>query len=185
MEERFSTFEIEHTPRSENQFVDVLVALGSQIVFEGDSAKIEVSKRKESIIEILKEKFQEEQCEEDWRNPIREVLMKGGEPTELKVLKDYTLVGGELYRRMLGGVLSRCVGQEEAQRKLKEVHDKACESCGEINLYRILQKAGFYWASMGKDVDQVQVQCETCQLAADGEESYAVFVSEDWRKPFT
>ena len=57
MEEKFSTFEIEHTPRNENRFVDVLAVLGSQIIFEGDSTGIEVSKRKKSIIEILKERF--------------------------------------------------------------------------------------------------------------------------------
>ena len=37
---------------------------------------------------------------------------------------------------------------------------------------------------MGKDADQVQTQYGTCQLAADREESYAVFISEDWRSPF-
>ena len=98
---------------------------------------------------------------------------------ELKALKDYTLVGGELYRRMPGGVLSRCVGQEEAQRKLKEIHDKTCRSCGKVSLYRRLQWASFYWPSLGKNADQVQTQCSTCQLAADREESYTVFVSED------
>ena len=60
MEEKFSTFEIEHTPRNENRFVDALAALGSQIIFEGDSTRIEVSNRKESIIEMLKERFQKE-----------------------------------------------------------------------------------------------------------------------------
>ena len=50
--------------------------LGSQIMFERDSTRVEVSKRKESIIEMLKERFQEEQCEEDWRIPIKEALMK-------------------------------------------------------------------------------------------------------------
>ena len=44
--------------------------------------------------------------------------------------------------------------------------------------------ADFYWPSMGKDTDQVQTQCGTCQLAADKEESYAVFISKDWRSPF-
>ena len=29
MEEKFSTFEIEHTPRNENRFADTLAALGS------------------------------------------------------------------------------------------------------------------------------------------------------------
>ena len=40
--------------------------------------------------------------------------MKEEDTAGLKVLKDYALVRGELYRRMPGGVLSRCVGQEEA-----------------------------------------------------------------------
>ena len=61
--------------------------------------------------------------------------MKEGDMANLKTLKDYTLIKGELYRRMLGGILSRCVGKEEAQRKLKEVHDRTCGFCGEINLY--------------------------------------------------
>ena len=96
MEEKFSTFEIEHTPRNENQFADALAALGSQIIFEGDSTRIKVSKRKESIIEMLKERFQEKQCEGDWRIPIREALMEEEDTAELKMLKDYALVRGEL-----------------------------------------------------------------------------------------
>ena len=161
MEEKFATFEIEHAPRNENRFADALAALGSQIMFEGDSTRVEVSKRKESIIEMLKERFQEEQCEGNWRISIKEALMKEEDIVELKVLKDYTLVRGELYCRMPGGVLSRCVGQEKAQRKLKEIHDKTCGSCGEVSLYRRLQRAGFYWPSMGKDADRVQTQCGT------------------------
>ena len=103
-------------------------------MFEGDSTKVEVSKRKESIIEMLKERFQEEQCEGDWRIPIKEALMKEEDIAGLKVLKDYALVRGEPYRRMPGGVLSRCVGRKEAYRKLKKVHDKTCGSCGEVSL---------------------------------------------------
>ena len=72
----------------------------------------------------MKERFQEERCEKDWRIPIKEALMKEKNMTDLKTLKDYTLVKGEFYHRMLGGILSRCVGQEEAQRKLKEVHSR-------------------------------------------------------------
>ena len=74
MEERFLTFEIEHAPRNENLFADALATLGSQITFEEDSTRVEVSKRQESIIEVLKERFQEEQCEGDWRISIKEAL---------------------------------------------------------------------------------------------------------------
>ena len=72
--------------------MDALAALGSQIIVEGDSTRIEVSKRKEYIIKMLKERFREEQCEGDWRIPIREVLMRGEGAAELKILKDYALV---------------------------------------------------------------------------------------------
>ena len=68
--------------------------------------------------------------------------------------------------------------------KIEGIHDKTCGSCGEVSLYRRLQRASFYWPSMSKDADQVQTQCGTFQLAADREESYAVFISEDWRSPF-
>ena len=67
---------------------------------------------------------------------------------------------------------------------MKEVHDKTCGSCGEVNLYRRLQRVGFYWPSMGKDADQVQTQCRACQFAVYREESYVMFISEDWRSPF-
>ena len=62
--------------------------------------------------------------------------MKEEDAAELKVLKDYTLVRGELYRKMPSEVLSRCIRQEEAQKNLKEVHERTCGSCGEVNLYR-------------------------------------------------
>ena len=114
MEEKFSTFEIEHAPRNENRFADTLAALGSQIIFKGNSTNIEVSKREESIIEVLKEKFREEQDERDWRISIKETLVKGDDVAELQMLKDYALVKEELYCKMPGGVLSRCVGQKEA-----------------------------------------------------------------------
>ncbi|XP_030958885.1 uncharacterized protein LOC115980813 [Quercus lobata] len=110
MEEKFSTFEIEHASRNENRFANALAALGSQIIFKRSSTRIEVSKREESIIEVLKEKFREEQGKGDWRIPIKEILIKGDDAAELKILKDYALVKEELYRRLLGGVLSRCMG---------------------------------------------------------------------------
>nr|XP_023926184.1 uncharacterized protein LOC112037580 [Quercus suber] len=184
MEEKFLTFEIEHAPRNENRFVDVLAALGLQIIFEGDSTRVEVSKRRESIIDTWGKEFREERCDGDWRIPIIEALVNEDDAAGLKALKDYALVKGELYRRMPYGVLTRCIKLEEAQKKLKEVHDKTCGSYEEVSLYRRLQRAGFYWPNMGKDADQVQTQCGACQLAADREESYVVFAYEDWRDPF-
>ena len=45
MEEKFSTFEIKHASRNENMFADALAALGSQIMFEGNSTRVKICKR--------------------------------------------------------------------------------------------------------------------------------------------
>lgn len=103
---------------------------------------------------------------------------------ELKTVKDYVIMKGEMYRRMLGGVLSRCVGHKEAQRKLEEVHNRTCGFCKEVSLYCRLQRVGFYWLTMNREAYQIQSQCEVCHLAIDREESYAVFTVEDWRSLF-
>ena len=45
MEEKFLTFEIKHASRNENMFADALAALGSQIMFEGNSTRVKICKR--------------------------------------------------------------------------------------------------------------------------------------------
>ena len=49
--------------------------------------------------------------------------------------------------------MSRCVGHEGVQRKLKKLHGRTYGFCGKINLYRRLQRTGFYWLDMVKDVN--------------------------------
>ncbi len=57
---------------------------------------------------------------------------------DLKVLKDYVLIAGDLYRRLPGGVLARCISLTEAAKKLTKVHEKSCEFRDGISLYRRL-----------------------------------------------
>ena len=47
-----------------------------------------------------------------------------------------------------------------------------------------MQHMGYYWPDVSKEVATVQKKCQKCQLSVDKEESYAVFVTEDWRTPF-
>lgn len=115
---------------------------------------------------------------------IKETLLKEGDVAELKTLKNYVLMKGEVYCRMPRAILSRCVGHEEGQKKLKEVYNKTCGSCGKIKLYHRLQRADFYWPNLGKDADLIQTQCEAYHLVVDREESYAMFAIENWRSPF-
>ncbi|XP_030941512.1 uncharacterized protein LOC115966414 [Quercus lobata] len=43
---------------------------------------------------------------------------------------------------------------------------------------------GYYWPNMNKEATTIQEKCQECRLAIDKEESYVVFVTEDWRVPF-
>jgi hypothetical protein len=37
--------------------------------------------------------------------------------TDLREIKDYTLISGDLYRRLHGGVLALCINMQEAKKK--------------------------------------------------------------------
>jgi hypothetical protein len=103
---------------------------------------------------------------------------------DLREIKDYTLISGDLYRRLLGGVLARCISMEEAKEKLLEVHEKTCGDEGTISLYRRLQRLGYFLPSMSAKAADLQSQCLTCQFHHSNEEVCVTFISIDWRTPF-
>jgi hypothetical protein len=82
---------------------------------------------------------------------------------DLKVLKDFVLISGDLYRKLPGGILARCVSLQEGTRKLQEVHEKSCESEGGVSFYRRLQRLGYFWPDMSKEAADLQRHCPTCQ----------------------
>uniref|UniRef100_A0A2N9H4D7 RNA-directed DNA polymerase n=1 Tax=Fagus sylvatica TaxID=28930 RepID=A0A2N9H4D7_FAGSY len=95
---------------------------------KGSKVDVTIDKRSMPITDLLREKFKEQNLDaEDWRTPIKAKLMSPEGVADLKVLKDYVLIAGDLYRRLPGGVLARCVNLQEAAKKLIEVHEKCCE----------------------------------------------------------
>uniref|UniRef100_A0A2N9GSG2 RNA-directed DNA polymerase n=1 Tax=Fagus sylvatica TaxID=28930 RepID=A0A2N9GSG2_FAGSY len=152
----------------------------------GDSNLIHLPDQGESmpITDLLREKFKEPNLDaEDWRTPIKAKLVAPEGVADLKVLKDYVLIAGDLYRRLPGGVLARCVNLQEAAKKLTEVHEKCCELRDGISLYRRLQRLGYFWPSMSKEAASLQEQCSFCQHQHESDQIYATFVSSDWRTP--
>uniref|UniRef100_A0A2N9FDW4 RNA-directed DNA polymerase n=1 Tax=Fagus sylvatica TaxID=28930 RepID=A0A2N9FDW4_FAGSY len=185
LEEKFDTFEISHAMRCENRYADALATLGSQVSFEGSKVDVTIDKRSMPITDLLREKFKEPNLDaEDWRTPIKAKLVAPEGVADLKVLKDYVLIAGDLYRRLPGGVLARCVNLQEAAKKLTEVHEKCCELRDGISLYRRLQRLGYFWPSMSKEAASLQEQCSFCQHQHESDQIYATFVSSDWRTPF-
>uniref|UniRef100_A0A2N9J1X6 RNA-directed DNA polymerase n=1 Tax=Fagus sylvatica TaxID=28930 RepID=A0A2N9J1X6_FAGSY len=185
LEEKFDTFEISHAMRCENWYADALATLGSQVSFEGSKVDVTIDKRSMPITDLLRGKFKEQNLDaEDWRTPIKAKLVSPEGVADLKVLKDYVLIAGGLYRRLPGGVLARCVNLQEAAKKLIEVHEKCCEFRDGVSLYRRLQRLGYFWPSMSKEAASLQEQCSFCQHQHESDQIYTTFVSNDWRTPF-
>uniref|UniRef100_A0A2N9FGV7 Integrase catalytic domain-containing protein n=1 Tax=Fagus sylvatica TaxID=28930 RepID=A0A2N9FGV7_FAGSY len=159
LEGKFSTFEVTHALRSENRYADALAALGSQVAFEGPTADVTINKRSTPITELLREEYEEGGPDkEDWRAPLKSKLMSPKDVADLKALKDFVLISGDLYRRLPGGILA-----------------KVCEPSG-----RDKEATG----KMSKEAADLQRRCPTCQHQHENEQVCATFLSSDWRTPF-
>ena len=70
----------------------------------------------------------------DWRSEDKEKMKEAGPGGNIKELKDYTLIEEELYRRLPGGILSRCINEKEGKLRLEELHTQACGIAKKISL---------------------------------------------------
>ena len=104
LEMEFQTFSKEYTQRSENRFADALATLGSQIPFNGRDTLIKIGRQEHSIVRILQRMYPGESKQWDWRSEVKEKMKKAGPGGNIKELKDYTQIEGELYRRLAGSI---------------------------------------------------------------------------------
>ena len=146
------------------------------MALEEQKIDITINKKVKPITELLKREFEESSLEEeDWRMPLKAKLMSPVAAADFKEIKDYILIFEELYRRLLRGVLARCISIQEAKKKLVEVHERTCEGGRGISLYRRLQRLGNYWPNMSREAADLQSQCPACQLSTSAEKSYSRF----------
>jgi len=95
--------------------------------------------------------FPEEPEQKDWRDEIKGKIEKLGHERSIKELKDYTLIERELYRRLPGGILSRCINEKEGKLRLEELHSQICGIAEKISLYRRMHCMRYYWPNMNKE----------------------------------
>ncbi|CAL2248223.1 unnamed protein product [Prunus armeniaca] len=154
----FKQVMLEHISGVTNRYADALTTLGSKLSFVEEQPNIAVIKKDMPVIE---EMAQEQPLEEgDWRKLVKEKISKGN---DIKELKDYAIIFGELYRRLLGGILTRCIGSVDARVKLQE---------------------GYYWPEMKKQAAEVQANCLKCSTIPSIEESFTFSFAEDWKAPY-
>jgi len=96
---------------------------------------------------------------EDWRRPISRYIANGELPSDLhertklkRKACSFTLVEGILYKRGFITPLIKCLGSNETQEVLTDVHDGICgQHLGAKALVKKVLRAGYYWPTMLKD----------------------------------
>ena len=160
LEQEFQTFSIEYTQRSENMFADALTTLGSQVQFEGRDTLIRIEKQEHSIIKILQKASPLGSGIEEAKS--KKKMKEAGPGGRIKELKEYALIEGELYKRLLGRILSRCINEKEGKLRLEKLHTQVCGIAEKISLYRRMQCMRYYWPNVNKEAATIQEKCQEC-----------------------
>ncbi|XP_075645673.1 uncharacterized protein LOC142616774 [Castanea sativa] len=114
---------------------------------------------------------QELTTEDDWMIPIVAYLKDGKLPDgkeEARKLKvraaRFILIKGVLYKRGFSRPYLRCLGHDEADYVMREVHEGICGNhSGSRSLVHKLLRAGYYWPTMQKDAHVYVRACDKCQ----------------------
>jgi ribonuclease HI len=105
--------------------------------------------------------------EGDWRKEIVDYLEDPSRTVSRKLRYKaikFILLDGSLFNKSLYGVLLRCLGPEEAKKKMSEVHDGICGA--HQSAYRIkwvIRQAGCFLPTMLEDCFEYYKGCQDCQ----------------------
>ncbi|XP_074592450.1 uncharacterized protein LOC141848309 [Curcuma longa] len=107
----------------------------------------------------------------DWRVPILALLRQQAlpdDPEQAKIVRRraarFVLIGDTLYKRAFSRPLLKCLGMDEADYVLHEIHQGCCGNhTGGRTLVRKVLLAGYFWPTMQADAAQLVRSCLSCQ----------------------
>jgi hypothetical protein len=81
--------------------------------------------------------------------------------------KSFTLVDGELYKRVASGVLQRCIPIPQGHELLRDIHAGVCgHHVAPRTLVGNAFRHVFYWPTAVADASEIVHTCEGCQFYA-------------------
>ena len=106
-----------------------------------------------------------------WMDPIWEYLLNRILPIDPKEasklrarLARFALLRGTLYKQGFSAPLLKCIGKEDANYILREVHEGICGNhIGARALAGKTLRQGYYWPTMLKDATELVRKCRICQ----------------------
>ncbi|XP_074318512.1 uncharacterized protein LOC141655325 [Silene latifolia] len=189
---KFRTFKITQVPREQNVEADALATLGSTFQ-PAELSNIPITHVLTPAIQgepdqrPMKEDVHMQcaqgartlvsavgQQDADWRVPYLNWLRDGTLPEDRKEAQSfrikasrYIMIDNILFRKSLAGPCLRCLGKEEAETVLKDVHSGECGNhAGGRSLSNKILRQGYFWPTIRADAVNHAKRCESCQKAA-------------------
>ena len=167
---KFIRVQVRHVPRAENTRADALTKLGTSPQEDLDKL-IPVEHLLEPSVNVDNEKVSSIMSEPSWMDPIWDYLVDGTLPSDPKEASKlrmrsarFTIHRGTLYKRGFSTPILKCVGEEDANYVLREVHEGICGNhIGARTLAAKTLRQGYYWHTMLKDAMELVKKCKTCQ----------------------
>ncbi|XP_073130883.1 uncharacterized protein [Henckelia pumila] len=154
--EGFTKLNLELFPRAENIKANHLARLASALSDRPDP--IVPGRKLVSQLETLDDIIAQVP-EGDWIYDIHKYLTKQELPSDIKKAKEvkrralrFIMIDQILFKRSFSQPLLKCLGPNEANYVLREIHEGSCGShLGSLALARKALLAGFFWPTMRKD----------------------------------
>ena len=130
--QKFTRVQVRHVLRTENTWADALTKLATTPQEDLDIL-ISVEHLPEPSVSIDDEEVSPVMFEPSWMDPIWDYLVDGTlpiDPKDASKLRNrsarFTIHRGTLYRRGFSTPILKCVGKEDANYVLREVHEGIC-----------------------------------------------------------
>ena len=99
---------------------------------------------------------------------------------DLKEIKAFMLLNGQLYKKLGNCVFARCISEDVGMKILDQVHDNVCGLEGPA-LARRIERLGYFWHDLRRKAIEVQKGCKQCQLVVETKESCFVEKEDCWQ----
>ncbi|XP_022024628.1 uncharacterized protein LOC110924962 [Helianthus annuus] len=181
----FEACTVKQIPRSQNKKADALSKLSS-LTFAHLIKKVLVEVLKQSSLQklevqdVITEEGPEHHTKKvlvevlNWMTPLIKFLTNGellkdqveAERVRIKT-RQYVLQENILYKKGYLAPLLRCVGPEQSQYLIKEIHEGICGAhFGPRSVVSKLMNLGYFWPTMHRDASDQLKKCEVCQIHA-------------------
>ena len=167
---KFIRVQVKHVPRAKNSRADALAKLATASQ-EDLGRLIPIEHLPKPSVSVDNREVSPVMSEPSWMDPIWDYLVDGTFPSDSKEASKlgsrsarFTVHQGTLYKQGFSAPILKCVGKEDTNYILREVHEGICGNHIEARtLAEKTLRQGYYWPIILKDATEMVRKCKACQ----------------------